>query len=229
MICGLPLYFPFICLRFLIFYRKQTQNQGKKGKIEMLYVFGIIASYLLGSVPFGVLVTRWTGHGDLRHIGSGNIGAANVMRAGGLRLGVLTWVLDMAKVVIAVLIGFYVGNIGFAAWCGFAAVFGHCFPVWLGFRGGKGVSCLFGVLLMLNPWMFIICGIEWLVVALSLGYSSLASLVVFVVAPILGFVIGTNVGLALLMISLVGIWRHHENIGRLVGGTESKLSWRWKK
>ena len=195
----------------------------------MLYIFGIIISYLMGSVPFGVLLTRWTGHGDLRQVGSGNIGAANAMRAGGFKLGLLTWVLDMAKVIIPVLIGWQLGGIGFAAWCGFAAVLGHCFPVWSKFHGGKGISCLFGMLLALNPLMFIICGIEWLIVAMSFGYSSLASLTVLIVAPILGFVIGTNVGFALILIGIVGIWRHRENIGRLVGGTESKLSWRWKK
>ena len=108
-------------------------------------------------------------------------------------------------------------------------MFGHCFPVWLRFHGGKGVSCLFGVLLVMNPVLFIICGIEWLVVALTFGYSSLAGLVVFCVAPILGFSIGFGIGLAFLVMSLICIWRHTENIGRLVGGTESRLTWKWKK
>lgn len=195
----------------------------------MLYIFGIILGYLLGSVPMGMLITRLSGHGDLRQVGSGNIGATNVMRVGGLRLAGLVWLLDMAKAILAVLIGGAIGGEIFAAWCGFAAVLGHCFPVWLGFHGGKGVSCLFGVILALNPMMFVICGIEWLLVALISGYSSLGALTVFLVAPLLGFVSNWLVGVAILGICLLCVWRHMENIGRLVGGTESKIKWKWKK
>lgn len=195
----------------------------------MLYIFGIILGYLLGSIPMGILMTRLAGRGDLRKVGSGNIGATNVMRVGGLRLAGLVWLLDMAKAILAVLIGCAIGGDVFGAWCGFAAVVGHCFPVWLKFHGGKGVSCLFGVILAVNPMMFVICGIEWLVVALSLGYSSLGALIVFLVAPILGFVMGWPVGLSILGICLLCLWRHIENIGRLVGGTESQIKWKWKK
>lgn len=195
----------------------------------MLYIFGIIISYLLGSVPFGVIVTRLAGRGDLRKVGSGNIGAANAMRAGGFRLFALVFLLDMVKTMIAVFVGYAIGGISFAAWCGFFSVLGHCYPVWLRFHGGKGISSVFGILLAINPIMFVICGIEWLVVALSLGYSSLASLTVLCVAPILGFTISATVGFAFLCTSLICVWRHRENIGRLVGGTESKLAWRWKK
>jgi glycerol-3-phosphate acyltransferase PlsY len=195
----------------------------------MLYIFGIILGYLLGSVPMGLLVTRFSGHGDLRQVGSGNIGATNVMRVGGLRLAGLVWLLDMTKAVLAVLIGYAIGGDVFAGWCGFATVVGHCFPIWLKFHGGKGVSCLFGVILALNPLMFVICGIEWLVVALISGYSSLGALTVFVVAPLLGFASNWSIGFALLGICLLCVWRHMENIGRLVGGTESKIKWKWKK
>lgn len=195
----------------------------------MLYIFGIILGYLMGSIPMGILMTRLTGRGDLRKVGSGNIGATNVMRVGGLRLAGLVWLLDMAKAILAVLLGCAIGGDTFGAWCGFAAVVGHCFPLWLKFHGGKGVSCLFGVVLALNPMMFIICGTEWLIVALSLGYSSLGALTVFVVAPLLGFVIGWQIGLAILGICLLCLWRHTENIGRLVGGTESQIKWKWKK
>lgn len=195
----------------------------------MLYIFGIILGYLLGSIPMGILLTRLAGRGDLRKVGSGNIGATNVMRVGGLRLAGLVWLLDMAKAILAVLIGCAIGGDVFGDWCGFAAVVGHCFPVWLKFHGGKGVSCLFGVILAVNPMMFVICGLEWLVVALSLGYSSLGALIVFLVAPILGFVMGWSVGLSILGICLLCLWRHTENIGRLVGGTESQIKWKWKK
>ena len=195
----------------------------------MLYILGIIGSYLMGSIPFGLLLTRIAGRGDLRQIGSGNIGATNVMRVGGLRMAALVWILDMAKAICAVVFGRMVGGDVFAAWCGFAAVIGHCFPIWLRFHGGKGVSCLFGMFLAINPIIFIICGIEWLVVALSTGYSSLGALTVFVVAPWLGFSVSFGLGCVLLVTVLLEAWLHRENIGRLVGGTESKITWRWKK
>jgi len=195
----------------------------------MLYIIAIILGYLLGSVPMGVLVTRISGLGDLRRVGSGNIGATNVMRVGGLRLAGLVWLLDMAKAILAVFIGRAFGGDVLGAWCGFAAVIGHCFPIWLRFHGGKGVSCLFGVMLAINPLLFIICGIEWLVVALISGYSSLGALTVFLIAPIVGFAISGKIGLAILGICVVCVVRHIENIGRLVGGTESKIKWKWKK
>ena len=195
----------------------------------MLYIFGIVASYLMGSVPFGILVTRMAGRGDLRSVGSGNIGATNVMRVGGLRMAGLVWIFDMAKAILAVFLGRAIGGNAFAAWCGFAAVVGHCFPIWLRFHGGKGVSCLFGITLAMNPIMFVICGLEWLVVVLSTGYSSMGALTVFCVAPLLGFAIDFYTGLALLATVLIEAWLHRENIGRLVGGTESKVTWRWKK
>jgi len=195
----------------------------------MLYIFGIIIGYLLGSIPFGILLTRLFGRGDLRKVGSGNIGAANAMRAGGLRMGGLVWLSDMVKAIVAVLIGKLLGGDVLAAWCGFAAVLGHCFPIWLGFRGGKGVSCLFGILLAINPLLFIACGLSWLVTVFSFGYSSLGGIVVFLVASVLGFALGGGVGAAILASCLLCLVRHTENIGRLVGGTESKLVWKWKK
>ncbi|MCM1294607.1 MAG: glycerol-3-phosphate 1-O-acyltransferase PlsY [Muribaculaceae bacterium] len=195
----------------------------------MLYVFAIIVSYLLGSIPMGLLLTKWMGRGDLRQVGSGNIGATNVMRVGGLRMAGLVWILDMAKAIAAVLIGGYVGGAAFAAWCGFVAMVGHCYPVWLRFHGGKGISCLFGIMLAVNPIIFIICGIEWLIVALGTGFSSMGAVVAFCLMPVLGFVMGASIGWAFLAMGILCLWRHRENIGRLVGGTESKIQWRWKK
>lgn len=195
----------------------------------MMYVIVLVISYLLGSVPMGLVFTRLMGRGDLRKVGSGNIGATNVMRVGGLRMAGAVWLLDMAKAIAAVLLGQAIGGVAFGAWCGFVAIIGHCYPVWLRFHGGKGISSLFGVLLATNPLLFIICGIEWLIVALSSGYSSLGAIVVFCLMPILGFVLNVHVGFAFLAIALVCLWRHRENIGRLVGGTESKIEWKWKK
>ena len=195
----------------------------------MLYIFSLILSYLLGSVPFGLLVAKFFNKGDLRKVGSGNIGATNVMRVGGLRLAGLTWILDMLKAIVAVFIGRYVGGDAFGAWCGFVAIIGHCFPVWLKFHGGKGVSSLFGVLLAVNPILFIVEGIEWLLVALGTGVSSAGALVVFCLMPVLGFVIGSGTGYAFLAISVLCFVRHRENILRLFKGKESKIEWKWKK
>ena len=196
----------------------------------MIYIFlAILASYLLGSVPMGLILTRIMGRGDLRKVGSGNIGATNVMRVGGLRMAGLVWLLDMAKAVAAVFIGNYVGGAAFGAWCGFAAIVGHCYPVWLSFRGGKGISSLFGVLLAINPLAFVGCGIVWLCVALSSGYSSLGAVAAFCLMPVLGFMMGVRIGFAFLAIALLCLWRHRENISRLIHGTESKIEWKWKK
>ena len=195
----------------------------------MIYIITVMVSYLLGSVPMGLLLTRMMGKGDLRKVGSGNIGATNVMRVGGLRMAGLVWILDMLKAIAAVFIGGYVAGDAFGAWCGFAAIVGHCYPVWLRFRGGKGISSLFGVLLAVSPMSFAVCGVEWLLVALSSGVSSLGAVIVFCLMPVLGFLISASVGWAFLAIGLLCMWRHRENIKRLFGGAESKIEWKWKK
>ena len=195
----------------------------------MIYTFSLIISYLLGSIPMGLLFTKFAGKGDLRKVGSGNIGATNVMRVGGLRMAALTWVLDMVKVILAVFLGHAMVDLGFGAWCGFVAIIGHCFPIWLRFHGGKGVSGLFGMLLAVSPLSFLFIGIEWLIVALTSGYSSLGALVVFCLVPIFGFVINVNVGFAFLATAILCMIRHHANIGRLIHGQESKVEWKWKK
>ena len=195
----------------------------------MMYIICIIISYLLGSIPFGIIVAKLFKNINLRKVGSGNIGATNVMRVGGLRLAGLVWILDMAKAICAVLLGKYVGGVAFSVWCGFVAIVGHCFPIWLKFHGGKGVSALFGIFLAVNPILFIACGIEWLLVALSSGYSSLGALTVFCLVPVFGFLMGMNVGFAFLAIALLCLFRHRENILRLFGHKESKIEWKWKK
>jgi len=195
----------------------------------MTYILILIISYLLGSIPMGLLLTRFAGKGDLRKVGSGNIGATNVMRVGGLRMAAATWLLDMAKVIVAVLLGKFYGGIGFGAWCGFVAICGHCFPLWLRFHGGKGVSGLFGMLMAVSPLTFIFIGIEWLIVALTSGYSSLGAMIVFLLTPIFGFVIDINVGFAFLATVILCVIRHRANIVRLIHGDESRVEWKWKK
>ncbi len=193
------------------------------------FTLAIIIAYLLGSIPMGLLFTKIMGKGDLRKVGSGNIGATNVMRVGGLRMAGLVWILDMLKAIIAVFIGCAVAGVAFGAWCGFAAIVGHCYPIWLKFHGGKGISSLFGVLLAVSPVSFLVCGIEWLVVALTSGISSLGAVIVFCLIPVLGFAIDYSVGWPFLAIGLLCMWRHRANIGRLISGMESKIEWKWKK
>ncbi|MBR4891687.1 MAG: glycerol-3-phosphate 1-O-acyltransferase PlsY [Alphaproteobacteria bacterium] len=195
----------------------------------MIYILTLVFAYLLGSVPMGLLLTKLLGKGDLRKVGSGNIGATNVMRVGGLRMAGLVWLLDMAKAIAAVFVGRYVAGNALAAWCGFVAIVGHCYPVWLGFKGGKGISSLFGVLLAISPMSFVVCGIEWLIVALTSGISSLGATIVFCLIPVLGFAISVNIGFAFLAIGLLCLWRHKANLGRLFSGKESKIEWKWKK
>ena len=195
----------------------------------MLWFFIVLVAYMLGSVPMGVILTKIFGYGDLRRVGSGNIGATNVMRVGGLRIAGLVWILDMLKAMLAVWLGMYFGGVVAGAWCGLGAIVGHCFPVWLRFHGGKGVSCMFGIMLAMNPVIFVVCGIEWLIVALGSGKSSAGALVVFGLLPILGGVMNMGVGWAFLAMSALCVWRHRDNILRLVRGQESSIQWRWRK
>jgi glycerol-3-phosphate acyltransferase PlsY len=189
---------------------------------------GIIAAavigYLLGSIPFGLLLTRLAGLGDIRGIGSGSIGATNVLRTGSKALAALTLALDVLKGAAAVLIG--------AAWSeeaalagGAAVVIGHIFPVWLGFRGGKGVATALGVLLVIAWPVAVAAFALWLAMVVVFRYSSLAALVAAVAAPALAAVL-VDAGRAWLiaLIAVLVILRHHDNIRRLLSGSESRVS-----
>jgi acyl phosphate:glycerol-3-phosphate acyltransferase len=187
-------------------------------------ILSAVIGYLLGSAPWGLLLTRAAGLGDIRAIGSGSIGATNVLRTGNRTIAALTLLLDLAKGFAAVLIG--------AAWgpgpelaAGGAVVLGHIFPVWLGFRGGKGVATALGVLLALAWPVAAIAGVAWLAVAAAFRYSSLAALVGAAVAAISAAVLTDAASAALIAaIALLVILRHHENIRRLIAGTESRIS-----
>ena len=186
--------------------------------------------YLLGSIPFGLILTRLAGLGDIRSIGSGNIGATNVLRTGNKGLAALTLVLDALKGTAAVLLAERLigAPAGFAVLAGLAgglgAFLGHCFPIWLSFRGGKGVATYIGVLLGLD-WRLglVFCGL-WLATALALRYSSAAALAASVLTPLVAWLTGHPVaGIASGLMSVLLIWRHRENIARLAAGTESRL------
>jgi len=180
--------------------------------------------YLLGSVPFGLILTRLTGAGDLRAIGSGNIGATNVLRTGRKGLAAATLLLDLAKGAAAVLLARRIGGEGVAALGGAAAVLGHCFPVWLRFKGGKGVATLMGVCLGLAWPIGAIYAAVWLGMLAITRISSLGGMSAAVAAPFAALVLGRPREAAVLaaLCALV-LWLHRANIGRLREGTEPRL------
>ncbi|MGA7371174.1 MAG: glycerol-3-phosphate 1-O-acyltransferase PlsY [Methyloceanibacter sp.] len=183
----------------------------------------LAVGYLLGSIPFGLILTKLAGHGDLRDIGSGNIGATNVLRTGNKALAALTLILDLLKGTAAVLIGARFGQDA-ALLGGLGAILGHLFPIWLGFRGGKGVATYIGVLLGLYwPVAIVFCAI-WLLVALITRYSSLSALVASAAAPCLLVLVGeTRIAVLFLIFTLLLYWRHADNIGRLLRGEEGRI------
>lgn len=183
----------------------------------------LVFGYLLGSVPFGLLLTRMAGLGDVREIGSGNIGATNVLRTGNRGLAAATLFLDAFKGTAAVLLA---GRFGpdMAVIAGFGAFIGHLYPVWLRFRGGKGVATYLGVLLGLLPLGFLIFAVIWLLVAFISRYSSLAALIATIVVPVALFVLGyIQIAELLTVMSAITIWKHRANIGRLLSGEESRI------
>ena len=180
--------------------------------------------YLLGAIPFGLLLTRAAGLGDIRLVGSGNIGATNVLRTGSKGLAAATLVLDGTKGAAAVLVAGALGGPEAALWAGAGAVIGHLFPVWLGFRGGKGVATGLGVLLAAAPPVGVIACLVWLGVAKLVRLSSLAALTAFALAPVLAVVLaGPGVVKLSLGIGVLVYARHHANIRRLFAGTEPRI------
>ena len=188
-----------------------------------------VGGYLLGSIPFGLVLTHAAGLGDVRHIGSGSIGATNVLRTGNKALAAATLLLDALKGLAAVLLAQWLAAAFMAGatpplFGALGAVVGHLFPVWLGFKGGKGVATGIGALLGVAwPVAVGICAV-WLVVAGIFRRSSLASLSCFAAAPLLALAFATGqVALLALVLAALIVWRHHENISRLIAGTEPRI------
>ncbi|MBV9016353.1 MAG: glycerol-3-phosphate 1-O-acyltransferase PlsY [Alphaproteobacteria bacterium] len=187
-------------------------------------ILAAISGYLLGSIPFGLLLTWAAGLGDIREIGSGNIGATNVLRTGNKALAALTLACDLGKGLAAVLIGGMWGP-GPALAAAGAVVLGHMFPVWLGFRGGKAVATGLGVLLALAWPVAAIAFAIWLAMLALFHYSSLAALIATLAAVALAaFLTPAATAYLIGAIALLVILRHHENIRRLLAGTESRIS-----
>ena len=184
----------------------------------------LVFGYLLGSIPFGLVLTRAAGLGDVRQIGSGNIGATNVLRTGNRGLAAATLLLDALKGMAAVLIARYWGaELGLLA--GFGAFLGHLFPVWLGFKGGKGVATYLGVLFAIAWQAGLVFAVVWLAVAAITRYSSLAALLASIAAPLAAwFLLGSGDRAVLLAaMTLLVLIKHRANISRLLSGSESKI------
>ncbi|WP_193140763.1 glycerol-3-phosphate 1-O-acyltransferase PlsY [Meridianimarinicoccus sp. MJW13] len=183
-----------------------------------------LLAYLLGSMPFGIVMARVFGLGDLRQIGSGNIGATNVLRTGNKLAAFLTLVLDAGKGAIAVLTARALAGEDAAQLAGFAAFLGHCFPIWLGFKGGKGVATFLGTLLALSFPVGLAACATWAVMAAVLRYSSLAALTAAALSPLWALALGQS-ELTLLTIALAVLvfYRHSANIRRLREGTEPRI------
>ncbi len=179
--------------------------------------------YLLGSIPFGLLLTRMIGI-DIRSVGSGNIGTTNVLRTGNKGLAAATLLLDGGKGAAAVLLAREYGGLEAGVIAGMAAFLGHCFPVWLGFRGGKGVATLLGVALAAVPLAGLAALVAWLAGALVTRFSSVGGMLAAVTAPLAAWALGApHSAIALAVLAAVLIAKHHENIARLRAGTESRI------
>lgn len=188
-----------------------------------ILILALTFGYLLGSIPFGLLITRYAGLGDVRKIGSGNIGATNVLRTGNKKLAALTLLLDALKGTAAVLIASH-WNTEAGIIAGLGAFVGHLFPVWLGFKGGKGVATYLGVLIAFAWQGALVFAASWLIVAFLSRYSSLSALIAAIISPIALYIVGLPQHAAILgLMSLIVFIKHKANIQRLLSGTEPKI------
>ena len=188
---------------------------------EML--FALALGYLLGSVPFGVILTRIAGLGDVRDIGSGNIGATNVLRTGNRPLAALTLILDCLKATAAILLAQYWFGEESGIFAATGALLGHLYPVWLRFHGGKGVATLLGILIPLLWPAALIYAAVWLFLLMTLRISSLAGMTAAITAPIVALALNSAYVPSLLGFALLVLWKHRENILRLRKGTEPRI------
>ena len=212
--------------------------------LTITFTFCALGGYLLGSIPFGLVITRLAGLGDIRKIGSGNIGATNVLRTGHWGLALLTVVCDASKAGVAALIASFLVPAEDMFFCGFlttasvfagliagtAAIVGHNFPVWLKFKGGKGVASAFGFFLATSPVVAGMALLTWLVMAFTTRYSSLSAITAAVMVPFFAFFLSSPVNAVFYsLIGLLVLFRHRGNIVRLLKGEESKISFKKKK
>ena len=193
------------------------------GNPQTQLLLALLVGYVLGSIPFGLVLTRLAGRGDIRNVGSGNIGATNVLRTGNRWLAAATLILDALKATAAVLIvrALWSGTESFAA---AGALIGHLYPLWLKFRGGKGVATYLGLLIPLLWPAAIIYAVVWLGALILIRISSVGGMLAAISAPIAAAALGEKTLFPMLLVfTLLVLWRHHENIVRLRAGTEPRI------
>ena len=191
--------------------------------ISQTYVLTAIIAYLAGSIPFGLILVNITGAGNLREIGSGNIGATNVLRTGHMNIAIATLILDCSKGGITVIVAQSHG-LDLAVIAGVCSVVGHIFPIWLKFRGGKGVATVLGVLLAIAWQVGLTAVATWLIIAAIFRYSSLAAILALTLSTVYAWYLpDTNVSIMTTLIAGLSILRHKENMWRLIKGKESKI------
>ncbi|MCF6221727.1 MAG: glycerol-3-phosphate 1-O-acyltransferase PlsY [Robiginitomaculum sp.] len=187
-------------------------------------ILALVLGYILGSIPFGLLIARFAGHGDIRDIGSGNIGATNVLRTGDKKLAVFTLLLDMGKAAAAALLAAHFFSFVPSLIAGGAALFGHCYPVWLKFKGGKGVATYFGVLFAVFWQIGLVAAAIWIASALLTRIVSLSGIITSITVPIAAYFMGyPKIAALCVVLGAIIILRHRENIGRILAKTEPKI------
>lgn len=195
--------------------------------MDVIVIIWAALGYLAGSIPFGFILAKWAGLGDVRSIGSGNIGATNVLRTGSKKIAALTLLADALKGAIPVLMAFSLGSEFSAIGAGLGALLGHLFPVWISFRGGKGVATFLGITLALSWIVGAVFIVKWLIIAAIFRYSSLAAICAVIAAAVTAIIISPPpVAAAIGIMGAIVILRHHENIARLIRGQESRISFR---
>ena len=202
---------------------------------HLLYLSVFLFGYFMGSIPFGLLLTKISGLGDIRNIGSGNIGATNVLRTGNKKVAFLTLILDGTKGTLAIYVvsisqSFVEFNLAnninhFQSLVAVSAVIGHCFPIWLNFKGGKGVATGFGTIIFINMYVGVLALLIWVSIAKLFRISSLSALISYLFIPILMFFFTSEKSffIASILISLICYLQHRENIKRLLNGSEAKI------
>jgi glycerol-3-phosphate acyltransferase PlsY len=186
-------------------------------------LLALALGYLFGSIPFGLILTALSGKGDVRKIGSGNIGATNVLRTGSKSLAALTLVLDCLKATAAILLAQRLFGPESGPIAAAGAMVGHLYPAWLKFRGGKGAATLLGVLIALLPIAALVYALVWATVLLTFRISSMAGLAAAISAPLSAYLLTSSLTLLLLGFTVLVLWKHHENIARLLKGTEPRI------
>ena len=199
----------------------------------MVFIISAFIGYFLGSIPFGLVFTRLAGLGDIRQIGSGNIGATNVLRTGRKDLALLTLICDIGKAGFAAFLAQWIFHNELAGLCaGTFGVLGHNFPVWLKFKGGKGVASTLGMMLATHPLVGIMACLTWLFMAIAFRYSSLSALTALILSPLYAFLLGGSHVVAFVscyaFLAVLSLIRHRANISRLLNGTETKIKMKKK-